>query len=284
MQRSTVEGRVLGRFQRAIDLWIDGEVVALVLPDIGDGPFNVVVPYLPAHALPRRFTVHADRDGCQIGSWRLALDPRPRLWEARPPWEQLAPTTAALRTLREVVTGAASNSNDVLSFGLAQGALHDRARALDEALRLQDAAAIRSAAAGLAGLGSGLTPSGDDYLAGVMLGLWNIALGHARELDTERALVSSFAFCREACDEIYRAAAPRTHRISRAFLKAAREGLADAHWHALLRALTDGEPSTVERAAKTVLAFGATSGFDMLLGFLNTHNDFCCTSSRNASL
>lgn len=271
LQRSAVEGRVLGRFRRAIDLWIGGEVVALVLPDIGDGPFNVVVPYLPARALPRRFTVHTDGDGCQIGPWRLRLDPSPRLWEARPPWDQLAPTATALRVLQAVVSEAASRMEDALSLGLAQESLDEGASALDEALRLQDPAAIRGAAARLAGLGPGLTPSGDDYLAGAMLGLWSIAHGHARELDTEYVLVSSFAFCREACDEIYRAAASRTHHISRAFLKAARDGLADAHWHALLRALTDGEPLAVERAAKTVLTFGATSGFDMLLGFLHTH-------------
>ena len=262
---------MLGRFRRAVDLWIDDAVVALVLPDIGDGPFNVVVPYLPAHALPRRFTLDADQGGCQIGPWRLQFEPRPRLWEARPPWEQLAPTATALHTLQQVVAEAASRSEDNPSFGLTQGELHERASALDEALRLQDAAAIRRAAAGLAGLGPGLTPSGDDYLAGVMLGLWSIAHGHAEELDTEHALVSSFAFCRELCDGITQTAAPRTNRISRAFLKAARDGLADVHWHALLRALANRDTLAVEQAATTVLSFGATSGFDMLLGFLHAH-------------
>ena len=262
-------GRRLGRFRRAIDLLIDEQLLAVVTPEIGDGPFNVVVRALPRSPLPRRFVVRPGARGCDLGPWHLQFGPRTRVWDARPPWSRLAFDAAALRAVREVVSEAARTGRSPLVG--APGQAHPRVRALRQALG-QDVEALSGAAADLAGWGPGLTPSGDDYLAGLMLGLWSVSFGHTQTLDREQTLVSRVSSCRaDLCDRIYQAAASRTHRISRAFLKAARDGLADARWHALLRALASGEPSNVRRAAETVLAFGATSGFDMLLGFWHVH-------------
>ncbi len=111
--------------------------------------------------------------------------------------------------------------------------------------------ALEKAAASLAGWGMGLTPSGDDFMAGMMLALW---------VD-RAALTPRAAF-------LYRVAAPRTTLLSRAFLRAARDGLADAHWHHLLRALAEGGEAEIRHAASETLAFGATSGVDMAAGFL----------------
>ncbi|MGC9397581.1 MAG: DUF2877 domain-containing protein [Anaerolineae bacterium] len=276
MSTGVRRGRVLGRFRRAVDLLIEDEVVALVTPEVGDGPFNVVVPFIPARALPRQFTVRCDATRCDLGPWQVCFRPSPRLWDAHPPWETWRPDAEALDTLRRIIAREAMARASVSPLASLSGSgLPSRVATLNKALRSRDPAAIREAAAGVAGWGPGLTPSGDDYLAGVMLGLWSIAHGHAEELDTEHALVSSFAFCRDLCDGMYQAAAPRTNRISQAFLRAARDGLADAHWHALLRALADGDSLDVTQAAQTVLAFGATSGFDMLLGFLRAHECSC---------
>lgn len=270
LQEPHARGRILGRFRRAVDLLIGAQVLALVTPEIGDGPFNVVVPHLPQ--LPRQFTLRSHGGGCNLGPLPLHFDAGTRLWDARPPWSSLRFKPSALRTLRDVIAEAAARSDSSPLAAAVHTGANSRVAELNTALRSGDSAAIRDAAAGLAGWGPGLTPSGDDYLAGFMLGLWAIPHSHDRELDTEHALVSSFAFSRaELCAWITQAAAPRTTRISRAFLRVARDGLADVHWHTLLYALADGEPSTVERAAQTVLAFGATSGFDMLLGFLHVH-------------
>jgi len=106
-------------------------------------------------------------------------------------------------------------------------------------------------AVGLAGLGGGLTPAGDDFLVGAMVGAW---LGHPAPGHLCRVLVE--------------AAAPRTTTLSAAFLGVAARGECSAPWHALLTALSTGRESDIETALQEVLAHGATSGADTLAGFL----------------
>jgi hypothetical protein len=69
---------------------------------------------------------------------------------------------------------------------------------------------------------------------------------------------------------ICHAAAPRTTSLSRAFLRAAADRMADERWHTLLGALKSADPQSVEQAFHAVVAYGATSGLDMLAGFLWT--------------
>ena len=114
-----------------------------------------------------------------------------------------------------------------------------------------DVTALRDAAAHLAGLGIGLTPAGDDFLAGIMLWAW---LAYPAPGPLCRALVE--------------AAAPRTTTLSAAFLRAAARGECDANWHQLLAALSTGSAAQLAPAVQQVVAHGATSGADMLAGFL----------------
>ncbi|MDQ7850879.1 MAG: DUF2877 domain-containing protein, partial [Armatimonadota bacterium] len=126
---------------------------------------------------------------------------------------------------------------------------------LRRGLAAGDAAAVTAAAASLAGLGPGLTPSGDDVLAGLLLGmrLWPAAAGPLG-LEAVAALIVG-------------AAAPRTGRISRAYLGAARQGHAAGAWHDLVRALPV-DPAAAAAAAARIRQTGETSGADMLAGFL----------------
>ena len=118
-----------------------------------------------------------------------------------------------------------------------------------------DEDALRRGARRLAGLGGGLTPAGDDFLAGLMLRAW---LDHP----------APEAFCWPIVD----AAAPRTTALSAAFLRAAARGECSAAWHGLLAALAGGGPALLEEAMCRVLAHGHTSGADMLAGFLGWPN------------
>lgn len=126
------------------------------------------------------------------------------------------------------------------------------------ALRVGDRQGIAAGAAALAGLGPGLTPAGDDFLLGLMVGLrtWPQFLA-GRGLSVEGA-----------CRTIYGAAAGRTNLLSMALLRSAREGLLGEVWHELLAALRQGQACEVRRAADRVLGFGGTSGADALSGFL----------------
>jgi len=110
---------------------------------------------------------------------------------------------------------------------------------------------LREGAAQLAGLGSGLTPAGDDFLTGVMLWAW---LAHSNPREFSRALVA--------------AAAPRTTTLSAAFLRAAAEGECSAPWHRVLAALVGGAEDVLAASIRQVVACGATSGADTLAGFL----------------
>jgi hypothetical protein len=171
-------------------------------------------------------------------------------------WEQLSFDPKAQSELRAFVEMTAQ-SRGVWQNGVVLGGAAGKKRVsplpmLDAAAKNGDADAFMTAAVALAGWGPGLTPSGDDFLAGLMLSLWAYY--------GERA--------RPWCIQIAAAALPRTTRLSGAFLQAAANGLADARWHALLQALAGAPGIRLEQAVRDALAFGATSGLDMLAGFL----------------
>ena len=263
LQTTHSDARVLAVFERACDLLTTGGgIVALVLPEIGDGPFNVVVdgaaglfagvePGLPATV--KETQLH-------IGGLRVDLE-NASTWEPRPDWETLRNQRATIASrlpllralcLRHAATGnllslledAPPSTNIVLST----------AQAAADVLRegwTGDVERLQTGAARLAGLGSGLTPSGDDFLTGVMLWAW---LVHPTPL--------SF------CQTLAEAAIPRTTTLSAAFLRAAARGECSAPWHALLAALNTGQDSKITVAVQEILAHGATSGADSLAGFL----------------
>ncbi len=261
--------RVLAVFEHACDLVApDGRVMALVTPTVGDGPFNIVVaanagifapvePDAPAVLYPSHL---------QIGSLEVALD-RATVWEPQPDWPalrdrrpliearlpdlsrialQLAPAGSLLAT-----ASAGRDEPGQLPAQIASAA-HRAARALRAGWD-GDRDQLRVGARQLAGLGSGLTPAGDDFLTGIMLWAW---LAHPSP--------SSF------CHLLAETAAPRTTTLSAAWLRAAAEGQCSAPWHRLLAMLADGAASApeLEPAARLVLAHGATSGADTLAGFL----------------
>ncbi len=111
------------------------------------------------------------------------------------------------------------------------------------------------AAAGrrLVGLGPGLTPAGDDFLAGLMI-IFNLPAGPFGRR------------CRETAAAL--AAGAATTTVSRAMLAHAARGRTRAGVVALLAALTAGSPADVAAAALPVLAGGASSGTDLAAGLL----------------
>ena len=108
-----------------------------------------------------------------------------------------------------------------------------------------------SATHGLIGLGPGLTPSGDDLVAGLA-----IALSATGEADAAAALA---VFVRGA-------PADATSALSRAFLDAAIAGLPTAALHAAIAALINGDEAALAAAVDRLDGVGHTSGWDMLAG------------------
>ncbi len=84
---------------------------------------------------------------------------------------------------------------------------------------------LQSAICHLCGLGPGLTPAGDDWLAGWLLAQ-HLAEDLRRSRETSTGLIADIT-------------ADRTTTLSRAFLACAAAGEADEDWHALLSALAE---------------------------------------------
>ena len=262
-------GRVLASFARVCDLVTDGgEVVALVWDEVGNGPLNVMLEREPGVALPAgaRFVVneHGQVTGASGGASRLRVDlASATVWDARPDWEMLRARRGQIATGARIVAQIlAEHGLSLTSCGLPQ-------RDCD-ALSRYPFRNPQSAIRNLIGLGPGLTPAGDDWLAGWLLGL---------RLEEDWGV-------RSAADLVLTAAETRTTLLSRAFLACAAAGEMDANWHALLDALA-GKPTTnlpiypsthppiyqftnlpIYQSTLTILAHGATSGAAMLMGFV----------------
>ena len=245
------------------------------------GPFSIEVEATPARVW------YADRsDPLRIaleGETRVSIDGRTldlssaASWNPRPDWSALVTVPwhfeflpALLNRLR---TSAPPESLacvlDLLSTHSAGPDAHrsrlrdmPRAAAATACLRLCQALAegklndVAAASAALAGMGPGLTPSGDDFLIGVMFGIQSA-------LPTAKAKARS--------NFIYRASAGRTNRISDAWLLAAADGQAVQSWHELAGAILTHDRRMVDRACQDLIAVGHTSGADALAGFAAFH-------------
>ena len=113
---------------------------------------------------------------------------------------------------------------------------------------------------GLVGLGPGLTPSGDDLLAGVLLAL-SVA-GHGWPLvDSPASTLGKVVIGR---------AASGTNRVSAAMLGQAARGLGSEASHRLIQALLEEEHEDDKAidAVRQLAAIGHTSGWDTLVGIL----------------
>jgi len=119
---------------------------------------------------------------------------------------------------------------------------------LAAATSARDAAGCLAAARSLLGLGPGLTPAGDDCLVGWLAGAWTAGAAGRR-------------LAAAAGPGLLAAATDLTGRLSRAFLAAAVSGEVAEPVHGF--ALRPDEARLVG-----LLALGATSGADLLAGYL----------------
>lgn len=264
--------QVLAVFDHACDfIAADGQVICLVSQAIGDGPLNIVMPGpLPRQMLPASgaaASISARR--LSVGELEIGLDcPQ---WEPHPDWgflrSRIATVCASLPVLATHVQSYAPPRSLLALLDAGDPAQPSARRVLDAVRRAGAHLAPGQswspeqaglAAAEVAGLGWGLTPCGDDWLAGVLAWAW---LAHPAPAEVGEAVL--------------RAVSGRTSHLSLAFLRGAARGECDAAWHGLLGALAAGEPCNVDAALRAVLAHGATSGADRLAGFLSASGDSC---------
>jgi hypothetical protein len=129
-----------------------------------------------------------------------------------------------------------------------------RVRALVRAYRDDDPEAVRATSIPLLGLGSGLTPSGDD-LAGAAL------FGRRLRASRQRAWERTAA---QLSHEVER----RSHAVSAALFHDLARGQSFAPLHTIADALATGDHGGALAAAGELVAIGHSSGWDMFTGLV----------------
>lgn len=169
---------------------------------------------------------------------------------------QIAPAGGLAVLLSEALalaSGAAKLADLVPSHVLVVYRARQLLVTLTAAIRERRWSDAHTSARALSGLGPGLTPSGDDLLAGLALGL-RASLG---------ALPPAFETAIRA------AVIGRTTDLAAARVRHAAAGHPDEHTHSLLTALmmnTSG--SALPAAVRKLLEYGHSSGADTLVGLL----------------
>jgi hypothetical protein len=116
------------------------------------------------------------------------------------------------------------------------------------------------------GFGFGLTPSGDDFITGMLYALYLL-----QEITGKENLVS---LRKNICK-----AAETVNIISLNAMKMAANGRFGENFKKMVSALAQNNEREICEAVHTILNIGATSGADMLTGFLQTfitENRFNC--------
>ncbi len=207
---SSPTGEVLASFALALYLRFPGGIAVITDPSIPPGPLHVTSDLpLPHLEVGERFAVPA--------AWRSQVT----IWRGA----TTMPEPGAAALLAPVARQSALLAEPLVARWEAASVQHD----LAIVGRL------------LGGLGPGLTPSGDDALAGIFLATY------LRRPDWQPHLVDL-------------AARVDTHEISRAFLTWAARGQSIEPVHRLLAGNAG--------AAGDLLALGHTSGADLALGLL----------------
>jgi hypothetical protein len=226
--------RILNLFEEVCNIADDSAgVVSLVSPRIGPGPFTLILHGDFTKQLEAYMAVAVDpyARALTVGPMTISTD-RAALWNPRPDWQAVKRSLALpLPVHRPLVKGIEEPLLQLIG-GIKSGNKAD----------------CRSGAHRLAGLGNGLTPSGDDVLMGVLFGLW------------------VWYPYKEWMHLIIETAMPRTTTLSAAFLAAAADGEATVQWHYLARGR--------ENAIDQILAMGSTSGHDAWTGFTYTGRFF----------
>lgn len=285
LQQGPFQGQVLATFERTCLLLFPGDaLLALVGPEIGNGPLNIVLeslePSLRGNKAGMFSFAEPGIETCLGSGWLRIGEMEVRLggaevWEPRPDWDRLRRKRGSIegrlrrlqamalhRAPEDSLLGVLSNQGgeprDLTGrTGVRRKPVRSAMEPVREALRgleagwAGDRVALQAGGELLAGLGGGLTPAGDDFLTGVMLWAW---LAHP---EPQR-------FCRR----LFEASATRTTRLSAAFLRSAAEGECSAAWHDLLAALEGGAEQQLAEALTRVLSYGHTSGADALAGFV----------------
>jgi uncharacterized protein DUF2877 len=241
--------RILHVFEHACNLVNERrEVISIVTPSIGNGPFNLLVEdrILFSDALRIESPVSILDDQLNIASLTF-VTAGAKYWSSRPNWERLHENREKIAKHLAALPVPAAQSPQPLAAHFIAALVH------------ADVSSSRAISSQLAGLGIGLTPAGDDFMLGALYGSWIL-----HPLDQAEFLAR----------EVANTAAPLTTSLSAAWLLSAGRGEAGELWHALFDALAFSEHAQSRSAMEKLMSVGATSGPEALAGFLGTFQSY----------
>jgi hypothetical protein len=240
-----------------------GDVVGVLTSDAARLPLACVL-FRPSNGRP--LVALPSGAPAEVGGGRIVVGDlavsAAAWWNPRPKLPSLHPALLpeGVRQLRNALYGEGVPHSAFTLPGLPAGPGGPLA-ALRGAVRRADLDAALRTATRLIGLGPGLTPAGDDVMAGTIAGL--VLLGHP---SAERFAAG-----------VYALAAGRTTELSRALLRHAACGRVSGEFAAVLHALVGERP--LMPAVNALLSTGATSGRAMALG-LSTAIDLVERTTR----
>jgi hypothetical protein len=157
----------------------------------------------------------------------------------------------------EIVADDLLRSDETLRAGVPQKA-REAMRGLLQATRQADLTDAATAVRALIGLGSGLTPAGDDLLAGYLAGLWCT-------VQNERGREQFLSGLGGAVVRLSR----QTNDISRTYLYHAARGQVSSRLTALAEVISRGESGEpLLTIAESAMRVGHSSGMDAVTGLL----------------
>lgn len=289
-------GKVDTVFAEVVNLVVEpATYCALVGDRIGNGPLNAVVdnPLVLSVLRPGDRVTGDGRHVSLSGGWRLNVADAP-MWDAWPNYQALARRPQVVRAnldrLRtelpleappsSLAASPAFHTQGVFGSRPAMAVIQSYASQLTDGLCRAYAEGniqwIALYASRLAGMGPGLTPAGDDWLAGWLVGLRARQALEASDRSEPPLPLDNVA------QVVLRSAEGNTHALSWAFLRAAAHGAVSHAWHTLLSALTDADPTAASEAGREVMRYGGTSGADMLAGFLVAFQGLISGTSQTA--
>ena len=266
-------GAVMAVFERSVHIAVDDAFICVGGPGIGNGPLNAIVhpPFASRWPVGIEPSEPVEIAARQLKFRSGLLDCRDaQIWRPQP-WPQPASPRAMRSTLDRVAAIARARAPpEGLSRAIIDGGARAPATctAAIERVAIPRIQALRAwlgdriggtggaafppaQAVGLLGLGPGLTPSGDDVLCGVLLGL------HA---------IGATAIASELAGSVLSAAPLQTTPLSRALLAASAEGEGGEALHRFIAAASSASADQLDCVVENLGRIGHTSGWDALAG------------------
>ncbi len=247
------------RFQRAINYLSDGALLTCLLPELGSGPSHLVLKELPVddspiEIKPQQIIFGNDqipRKGVPVfdSNITFSAEKLKMLYTNLDLFRQSIQHHAPIESLA-FITAPKRSKPCKTTF---QRAVEERQLAGFDAFQRDD---WQEAVRLLKGSGSGLTPAGDDFIAGWILGLHLLSQAGRSQAKKRMALVYT--------------AAQGENLFSNHYLSLAWEGRGVAAVKNLVTALGGGSFTMIDHAVGLMAHMGSTSGIDMAVGLWMT--------------